>query len=244
MNVAIVGASSRIAQALVRHYASQGASVAAVARDLEEAERVAADARVRFGVRAVAYAVDATETATHAALIAQIEADLGPLDVGVVAVGEMGDQAESVSDPEAARRVMDVNYVGAASLSEAFVSAMAARGHGAVVGLSSVAGERGRQSNYVYGSAKGAYTLYLDGLRARAFKLGVRVVTVKLGFIDTRMTFGLKTKIPIASPDAAALAIASAAERGTESLYYPPFWAPVMAVIRTIPAGVFKRLSL
>jgi short-subunit dehydrogenase len=142
------------------------------------------------------------------------------------------------------RRVIDVNFTGAASICEALAAHMTPRGTGCIVGISSVAGDRGRQSNYVYGSAKGGFTLYLQGLRNRLFKQGVHVMTVKLGFVDTRMTFGMETGIPIASPEQVSRAVVAAADRKVDAFYYPHFWRGIMTVIRAVPEKVFKRLSL
>ena len=140
--------------------------------------------------------------------------------------------------------MIDINYTGAVSICELLADAMSARGAGSIIGISSVAGERGRKSNYIYGSAKGAFTLYLGGLRNRLDSTGVHVVTVKLGFVDTRMTFGMKTAIPVASPDEAARAIVAAQRDRRDVLYYPRFWSPIMGVIRVIPERIFKKLNL
>jgi short-subunit dehydrogenase len=137
-----------------------------------------------------------------------------------------------------------VNYTGAVSVCERVAEHLIARKRGTIIGVSSVAGDRGRQSNYIYGSAKGAFTLYLQGLRNRLFPLGVHVLTVKLGFVDTRMTWGMNTRIPIAAPEAAAQAILSAAAGGEDVLYYPRFWRGVMTIIGAVPERVFKRLKL
>jgi len=244
MSVAIFGATSRIARDVALAWAGAGHSVWVGGRDRDEAERIAADVRVRTGVAAVAGAFDAVEMDAHPALIAAIEAAVGPLDVAVLAFGDMGDADADHDDFAAARRVIDVNYTGAASLCEAVAAGMAERGAGTIIGIGSVAGDRGRQSNYIYGSAKGAFALYLQGLRNRLFKRGVHVMTVKLGFVDTRMTWGLKTRIPVASPEQAAHAIYAAAARHVDTLYYPPFWRAIMGVIKTIPERAFKRLSL
>ncbi|MFT7579418.1 MAG: decaprenylphospho-beta-D-erythro-pentofuranosid-2-ulose 2-reductase [Myxococcota bacterium] len=244
MSAVVFGATSRIAQQLCQRLAEGGHSVAVAARDLEEAERIAADLRVRHQVDAIAIAFDAIDTSSHPALIEAIEKQLGPIEMGVLAFGDMGEQSASEGDFTAARRVIDVNYTGAASLAEAMAGPMSERGRGTIVGIASVAGDRGRQSNYVYGSAKGAFALYLQGLRNRLFKAGVHVMTVKLGFVDTRMTFGMQTKIPVASPEASSHAIIRAARRKTDTLYYPPFWRGIMGVIRGIPERAFKRLSL
>lgn len=244
MSVLILGATSRIAQQLGHRYAESGQAVFVAARDAEEAARVAADIGIRHGVETGAGAFDALDFDTHRALVEHVEVAVGPIEVAVVAFGDMGDQGQGQADFQAAKRVIDVNYTGAASISEAIAEAMEGRGTGAIIGLSSVAGDRGRQSNYFYGSAKGAFTLYLQGLRNRLHKSGVQVMTVRLGFVDTRMTFGMETAIPIASPEAISAAIQRDQQRGADDVYHPRFWRGIMSVIRTIPEGLFKRLSL
>lgn len=242
MAALILGATSRIAQQLAHRYAEAGHAVFVAARDSEEAGRIAADLRVRHQVTAAAGPFDATDFDGHAAFVERVEAAVGALDVAVVAFGDMGEPGGD--DFAAQRRVIEVNFTGAASISEAVAARMAERGAGSVVGICSVAGDRGRQSNYVYGSAKGAYALFLQGLRNKMFKAGVHVMTVKLGFVDTRMTFGMKTGIPVASPERVSQAIVAAQRRRENTLYYPRFWAGIMGVIKAIPEGVFKRLSL
>ena len=244
MSVLILGATSRIAQRLAHAYAADGESVFLAARDGEDAARVAADVAIRHGVPTDAASFDATDFDGHPAFVAAVEEALGPIDVAIVAFGDMGDQEASQGDFAAARRVLDVNFTGAASICEALAAVMEPRGRGAIVGVGSVAGDRGRQSNYFYGSAKGGFALYLQGLRNRLYKRGVQVLTVKPGFVDTRMTFGLQTGIPIADPDDAAQAIHDAQRGGADTLYYPRFWGGIMGVIKAIPERVFKRLSL
>ena len=194
MSVLILGATSRIAQQLGHRYAEAGHAVFVAARDGEEAARIAADIGIRRGVETGAGAFDALEFESHRALVDAVETAVGPIEVAVVAFGDMGDQDEGQTDFAAAKRVIDVNYTGAASICEAVADAMETRGSGAIIGISSVAGDRGRQSNYFYGSAKGAFTLYLQGLRNRLHKSGIQVMTVRLGFVDTRMTFGMESE--------------------------------------------------
>ncbi|TNF36786.1 MAG: SDR family NAD(P)-dependent oxidoreductase [Deltaproteobacteria bacterium] len=244
MSIAVFGGTSRIARAIAQRWAEDGHAVWIGARDVEEAERIAADLRVKTGVNAVAGSFDAVDVGSHPGLVAAIEEAVGPLGCAVLAFGDMGEIDEDHADFAAARRVIDVNFTGAASLAEAVTAKMSERGAGTLIGIGSVAGDRGRQSNYVYGSAKGAFALYLQGLRNRLFKRGVHVMTVKLGFVDTRMTWGLDTKIPVAAPEQAARAIHDAAARRVDTLYYPPFWRAIMGVIKTIPERAFKRLSL
>lgn len=244
MSVLILGATSPIARAVAVRYATEGRPVAVAARRLEEAQRIAADLAVRHQVQTRALAFDALDFDAHPAFIEAVEQELGPIELALVAFGDMGHDPQRQEDFGEAHRVIDVNYTGAVSICEALARTMAERRQGCIVGIASVAGDRGRASNYIYGSAKGAFALYLQGLRNRLFADGVHVMTVKLGFVDTRMTFGMKTKIPIASPDQVADAIVAAARHRINTFYYPPFWAGIMGVIKAIPEEVFKRLSL
>jgi len=245
MTTAIFGATSRIARELARRYAERGEAVIVLTRDAAEGQAIAADLRVRTGQAAVAERFDATDVHGAPALVQRLEAAHGPITTAVLAFGEMGDQAEAQRDPDAFAAVVAANFTGAAALAEALAAAMTTRGGGQIAAIGSVAGDRGRQSNYAYGSAKGALALYLEGLRNRLTvqKTGVHVLTVKLGFIDTRMTWGLATKIPIASPEAASRAIVRALDQRRNTIYYPPFWRAVMGMIRAIPEAGFKRTS-
>lgn len=244
MNILILGATSPIARAVAQEYASKNDDIFVACRHAERAEEIAADLVLRYDVRALGGTFDATDIDHHAEFIDEVEASFGPIDVALVAFGDMGEQETSQQDASAARHVIDVNYTGAVALCEAIAEKMLSRKRGSILGITSVAGERGRQSNYIYGSAKGAFTLYLQGLRNRCYPEGVHVLTAKLGFVDTRMTYGLDTKIPIASPEQVGRALYRAQQARTDVLYYPRFWAGIMGVIRAIPEGVFKRLKL
>jgi len=239
---AVFGVTSRIGREVALRLAEAGFVVWVGARDGDEARRIAEDIAVRTGKPAHAGAFDARAVESHPALVEAIEAAVGPLERVVLAFGDMGEEGRR--DPAMLRRVVEVNFLGAASLAELTAERMAERKGGVVAALGSVAGDRGRQSNYLYGSAKGALALYLQGLRNRVFARGVHVCTVKLGFIDTRMTWGLSTKIPIATPEAASRAIVAAMESRADELYWPPFWRGVMGVIKAIPEAGFKRLKL
>ncbi|MCA9539829.1 MAG: SDR family oxidoreductase [Myxococcales bacterium] len=244
MSVLILGATSRIGQQIAHRFAEAGHPVYVAARDVAEAERIAADVRIRHQAEAQAGAFDATDFDGHAALLDRVEAAVGAIEVAVLAFGEMGDQETSQADFNQAHKVIDINYTGAVSVCEALAARLGPRGRGAIIGITSVAGDRGRQSNYIYGSAKGAFTLYLQGLRNRLFGQSVKVMTVRLGFVDTRMTFGLSTGIPIASPERISAALYAAWQHGEDDVYLPRFWRGIMGVIRAVPEGVFKRLSL
>jgi NAD(P)-dependent dehydrogenase (short-subunit alcohol dehydrogenase family) len=246
MSAAVFGITSRIGREIALRLAEQGKPVWVGARDLAEAETIAADITIRTGTRAVAGRFDARDTSAMPALIASIEAEVGPLDHAVLAFGDMGDKSDPDTEltPEDLRTIVEVNYLGAATLAECLAQVMATRKAGFIAALGSVAGDRGRQSNYAYGSAKGALHLFLAGLRNRYFSRGVHVLTVKLGFIDTRMTWGLKTKIPVGSPESASRAVVEALDARRDEIYWPPFWRGIMGIIKAIPEAGFKRLSL
>ncbi len=242
--VAIFGATSAIAQATARLLAKRGARLHLVARDAAKLEAVRADLAVR-GAGAVTTALaDLDDPSRHAALVdAAIEA-LGGLDAALIAQGILPDQAEAARDPESARRSLHTNFVAPALLIGVLAERLEARGAGTLVAISSVAGDRGRASNYIYGSAKAALSTYLDGLRGRLHARGVRVVTIKPGFVDTPMTAHFRKGALWASPARVAEGIVRAMERGTAVAYVPWFWRPIMLVIRLIPEAIFVRLKL
>jgi short-subunit dehydrogenase len=166
-----------------------------------------------------------------------------PLNV-LLAFGLLHPQEAIDREPALAEQVIAVNYQGAVSILTRLEPLLAAAGQGAVVVLSSVAGDRGRPSNFVYGSAKAGLNVYLQGLRARLSHRGVSVTTIKAGFMDTAMTYGLPGMFLVASPEAAARACLIAADKKRNVLYFPLFWWVIMAVIKAIPEALFKRLKL
>jgi short-subunit dehydrogenase len=241
--VAVFGATSAMAQAAIRLLAARGSELFLVARDPAKLEAVAADARVR-GARVSTAAADLDETARHAALVDQAIAELGGLDTALVAQGVLAPSDETERDRRAAERVLVTDLLAPALLCEELAARLAARGEGTIVAIGSVAGDRGRQSNYVYGAAKGGLATYLEGLRNRLFRRGVHVVTVKPGFVDSPMTDHLPKNALFAPPSAVARAIVRAVERRRDVVYVPAFWRAIMWVVRHVPERLFKRLSL
>jgi short-subunit dehydrogenase len=241
----VLGASSAIARAFARVAAAEGADVILAGRDRDDLDKSAADIALRSGRRATVFDFDATDYASHEAVIARAReaAATGTLNI-FLAFGTMPTQAEIDRDMKLAIRTIESNYTGAVSILQAAAPVLEAQKRGAVVALSSVAGDRGRIKNYVYGSAKAGLTAYLQGLRARLFRSGVSVTTVKPGFVDTAMTFGLPGMFLVASPDAGARACLKAARRGKEEIYFPFFWWGIMTIIRNIPERIFMRLSI
>jgi decaprenylphospho-beta-D-erythro-pentofuranosid-2-ulose 2-reductase len=239
----ILGARSDIARACAHRLAADGFAVLMLAaRDPETLAADAEDLRIRHQGQVSTHAFDVLDTAGFAGFLD----GLGLLpDVAVCAVGLLGEQAESAADPEVAARVMRTNFEGPALILGLIATRMEARGRGVIVGISSVAGERGRASNYIYGAAKAGFTAYLSGLRNRLARRGVQVVTVIPGFVATRMTAGMDLNPRLtAQPDEVAVAISNAIDRGRDVVWVRPVWRVIMAIIRALPEPVFKRTKL
>ncbi|MBT9292261.1 SDR family oxidoreductase [Prosthecodimorpha staleyi] len=241
--VLVVGGTSDVGRAVALAYATAGWCVQLAGRDGPGLEREAADIATRTGMAVTTHRIDILDTDAFPAF-----ADTLPAlpDTVVSVVGLLGEQARAETDPVHATTVMRSNFEGPALLLGLFAERFLARGHGTLVGVSSVAGERGRASNYVYGAAKAGFTAFLSGLRNRVAKRGLHVVTVKPGFIRTRMTAGMKLPARLtAEPQAVGDAIFRAAEtRPRDVIYVKPVWALVMAIIRALPETIFKRTKL
>lgn len=241
--VLVLGATSPLARGACEELARSGSKLLLAGRDLEELNRNASDLRIRFGCEASAARFDATTPHDHEELLRSV-LRAAPLDGVVACIGAMGDPEESKSEMEAARTAIDVNFTAQAAILTAIAEHMAERSGGFVIGVGSVAGDRGRQSNYVYGSAKGGFALWLQGLRNRMHRRGVRVLTVKPGFLDTRMTFGTRSGPLVADPFRAGRTMIRRLKGRGDVIYLPWFWRWIMLVIRAIPEPLFKRLSL
>ena len=241
----VLGATSGIAQAVARVYASEGARLALVARSREHLETVAADLSVRGAQVVLQRTADLCELERHRALVTEAEQALDGLDVVLIAHGVLPDQLACQEEPRRAVASWDVNFVSAARLMEVAAERMAAAGQGTLAVLSSVAGERGRADNYVYGAAKAALTAYASGLGHRLRGTGVIVVTVKPGPVDTPMVAGraLNPRL-VADVDVVGRRIHRALERGERVVYVPGKWRWIMAVIRALPVRLFERLKL
>ena len=238
----ILGARSDIAMACARALAKDGWAVMLAARNADRLDAELQDLTLRAGVPASAHEFDALDLSSFEGFADSI----GPLpDLVICAVGFMGEQAESQADPTAAARVMRSNFEGPALVLGVFAERMEKRRTGTIIGISSVAGERGRASNYVYGAAKAGFTAFLSGLRNRFHGRGVQVITVLPGFVATRMTEGMDLNPRLtAQPDEVARAILTAMERGRDVVWVRPIWRVIMAVIRTLPEWLFKRTRL
>lgn len=242
--VLIVGATSAIAAETARAYAASGALLFLTGRSADRLQAVAADLRVR-GASAVETAVlDVTDRRCGADVMDAAWAAFAGLDVALLAHGVLPDQARCQASADDALAALDVNFAATVGLLTPLANRFEAARAGCIAVITSVAGDRGRQSNYVYGAAKGGVDRFLQGLRNRLFRAGVAVVTLKPGFVDTPMTAGLAQGPLFVSARRAGRAIHRAIERRRDVAYIPWFWRPIMAVVRALPEAVFKRLRL
>lgn len=241
--VLILGATSAIARATAMAFAARGAELYLASRDTEELRRIAADIRLRHGIVVHHGAFDAEATETHEAFFQAVLATMPELSGVVLAFGYLGD-AQAAREFKLGAKVIAANFTGAASILSLCADHFEPRRQGFIIAISSVAGDRGRQSNYVYGAAKGALSLYLQGLRNRLYPTGVRVITVKPGFVDTAMTYGLPGLFLVASPQDIGERIARSLEKNADVVYLPWFWRYIMLIIKHIPEPIFKRLKL
>jgi decaprenylphospho-beta-D-erythro-pentofuranosid-2-ulose 2-reductase len=241
--VVIFGATSAIAQATARLFAAEGARIFLVARNAERLEAVAADLRLRGAAEVHTTVADLTDMADHARLVEQARATLDGIESVLIAHGTLGDQAESERDPTAMLREMTTNFLSPASLLQALAPILA---HGTIAVIGSVAGDRGRQSNYVYGAAKGGLRVFTQGVRHRLASRGVDVVLVQPGFVDTPMTAAVAKGGPLwAKPERVARDIHRAMARGGPAILYTPwFWRWIMLIIRLVPDAIFRKTKL
>lgn len=240
--VLVLGARSDIGRAVAHRFASLGHPVQLAARNIETLEADRTDMALRHNVRVSLHEFDALAIERHAAFVAALP-DLP--QIAVCAVGLMGQQGANERDIEAAARVMRSNFEGPASILAVLANRFEERGTGTLVGISSVAGERGRAANYVYGAAKAGFTAFLSGLRNRLAGRGVHVVTVLPGFVATRMTEGMDLPARLtAQPGEVADAIARAVTGKKDVIYVRPVWRLIMMIIRTIPERVFKGMRI
>lgn len=242
--ILIIGATSAIAEACAKRFAAQGHSLFLLARNTERLESLAQDLRVR-GAKAVHCATfEANALDSHQALLEQVKTELNGLDRVLIAHGTLSDQQACEQSVELTLQELQTNALSVIALLTLLAGHFEEQRHGCIAVISSVAGDRGRQSNYIYGTAKGALSIFLQGLRNRLQKSGVQVLTIKPGFVDTPMTASFPKGPLWASPEKVALDIDKAIEKKKDVLYTPGFWTLIMFVIRSVPETLFKRLSL
>lgn len=247
-HVAILGATSAIAEETARLLAADGANLALVARSSERLAAIAADLRIRGAGAVVTRLCDLVETPPSEAFFNDLAGELGGLDVVLIAHGVLGDQSAAEHAPDEAVRLIDANFVSAAgwALAAAQVLERTSGSQGVVAAIGSVAGDRGRASNFVYGAAKGGLGILMQGMAHKAaLRGGPRAVIFKLGFVDTPMTASLPKGGPLwATPDAVARVIVKGLSGDSAIVYGPWFWRYILLVIRFLPERVFSRINL
>ena len=240
----ILGATSAIAIAVARKLAVADASFYLVARSEAKLEAVAGDLETRGAKAVFVYVTDLDETRKHPRMLASAVESLGHIDFALIAHGVLGNQEEAQADYSVAERILQTNFFSAVSLSTWLANYFEARKEGVLGVISSVAGDRGRKSNYVYGASKGALNIFLDGLRNRVDRAGVHVLTIRPGFVSTPMTVHLKQNALFAHPNRIADGILHAVVSHKDVVYLPKIWRPIMFLIRNIPERVFKKMNM
>lgn len=224
-------------------FAERGARIYAGARDTAEAVKIAANIAVRSGTEQFSGTFNATDFASHRDFLDHAARELGGLDGLILCFGTLGNETRAQTDPDEALSIVNQNYAAAVSILTLAARRFEEQGSGFIIVLGSVAGDRGRARNYVYGSAKGALHLFTQGLRARLWRRGVHVMTVILGTVDTRMTWAREGALLAVAPQQAANSIFHAWEKKREIIYVPWFWRPIMAMIKMVPERLFKRVN-
>ena len=240
--VLIIGAKSDIGKELARVYAKNGYKLYLAARNSDELQDFEKDIKIRFDIETKLCEFDMEKFEPHQEFYNSLE----PKPLGVVLVaGYMNEQKICENDFEETLKTINVNFTGAISILNIVSNDMEKNKNGFIVGVSSVAGDRGRKANYIYGSSKAGFTAYLSGLRNRLFESGVKVLTVKPGFVNTKMTagFDLPEKLT-AQADEVALDIFNAQQKGKDVLYTKWIWRYIMMIIKLIPEFIFKKLSI
>jgi len=242
MKVLILGANSDVAEALAKLLAKKGHELILAGRSMEKLTVLKSDLAIRYGTNNLIVNFDAEKTDEHEGFYDSLE--VKP-DWVISSFGLLVDQDKASSDAALTAKSYLVNMLGAVSILEIIANDLSRQKSGVIVGISSVAGDRGRASNYTYGGAKAGFTAYLSGLRNRLYKSGVHVITINPGFIDTKMTAHLELpKLLTASPDEVAAKIAKAIRKKSNIVYVKWFWRYIMLIIKLIPEGIFKRLNL
>jgi short-subunit dehydrogenase len=242
--ILIIGATSAIAEAAARQWAARGDTLYLLARNQARVQTVAEDLRVRGAAAAETALLDVADFDAHASAIARAIETLGRIDVVLIAHGTLPDQARCQTDVSYAVREFTTNGTATIALAALVARQLVAQGHGTLAVISSVAGDRGRASNYLYGAAKAAVSAYLSGLRQHFNSHGINVLTIKPGFVDTPMTAPFEKGLLWAKPEQVARGIVRAIDKRRAVVYLPWFWAAIMAVIRGIPEFVFRRVRL
>ena len=242
--ILIIGATSAIAEQCARIWAAKGDALHLVARNEQHIQTIAADLKVRGASEVTTYCADLNDIEKHIALFDMAEEALGSVDIVLIAHGTLSNQKKCELSVDKTLAEIKTNALSTISLLTLIANRFEEKNNGTICVISSVAGDRGRASNYVYGSAKAMVTTFLSGLRQRLNNSNIAVVTIKPGFVDTPMTSAFKKGPLWAKPNAVASKIVKAIEKKRSEIYVPVFWLLIMMVIKLIPSKLFKRISL
>jgi decaprenylphospho-beta-D-erythro-pentofuranosid-2-ulose 2-reductase len=243
-NILVLGATSGIAEAIATKFAQEKNNLILAARNIDALNALSSDLKIRYSVNIEAIKFEALDFQGHQSFYEESIKKMGSIDGVVLCFGYLGDQREAEKNFDITRNIIDINFTSAVSILDLYANYFEEKREGFVCALSSVAGDRGRQSNYFYGAAKGALSIYLQGLRNRLNKSNVFVTTVKPGFVDTRMTYGQEGIFLVARPEKVANDIYKAIQKKKHVLYTPFFWKGIMFLIRNIPEFIFKKMKL
>ena len=240
-SVLILGATSSIARAAADAFAEKGYALYLAGRNTQELQRLATDISIRHGTKVRHGTFDAEDTGTHRDFLQNVISSTGNLEGILLAFGDLGEHDRAIHNFDAAQTIINRNFTGACSILTHCANYLSAEKRGFIIAVSSVAGDRGRQSNYIYGAAKGGLSLFIQGLRNRLHPYGVRVITVKPGFVDTPMTFGKPGLFLVANPQKVGKKIVEILDTKRDIVYIPGFWKYIMLITKAIPERLFKE---
>lgn len=243
MNIVIVGANSAIAKATARLYAEKGHNFFLVGRNPLALEELVADLKVRGAGDTSSYELDVLAMADHAAMVATATQKLQRIDLVLISHGSLPDQERCENDFELAQQELLVNGSSVVSLAGRFANTLKQQEHGVLAVVTSVAGDRGRQPNYLYGAAKSLVSTYLQGLRGRLLPFSVHVIDIRPGLVDSPMTAHLEKGALWATPEQVASKIVNSVYKQRHTVYAPGYWRLIMAMVRSIPDFIFKRMK-